>query len=88
MNTCFLQCETKCAADQRLCFRYIDSTIPYDAAHSSFIISTYLVWICVVMSNLPHNSALSFASLTDLSVISMAYEAKEALTIRILTSVV
>ena len=33
------------------------------------------------MSYLPHNSPLSFMSLSDLSVISMEFEAKEALTV-------
>ena len=49
----FCICENKDAdqlrgnreADQRLCFRYIDSTIPL-LPYTKFQASSYLVWLC------------------------------------------
>ena len=39
------QLRSNCAADQRLCFRYTDSTIPL-LPDSKFQVSSYILWLC------------------------------------------
>ena len=38
------QLRSICEADQRLCFRYMDNTIPHDAAHLSLLLETTCYW--------------------------------------------